>query len=177
MSTVKERGASQRLGYVLWLEGFTKICREATEVSRLVSLGKGRDMCHPPQPVAQATDFPAPWCGDTWPQPTPLPQTVGSRKLGSAVRCRFPSPRALDHGGSCWECVLINKEYLSNHCHVSILALLSNHRKTTQRRGLQVARGLWREAECNFHSLNRTHVRFKAPPGHTEMLKSKMFTN
>lgn len=88
-----------------------------------------------------------------------------------------PSPTALDRGGSCWECVLINKEHLSNHCHVSILALLSNHKKMTRKRRLLVASGVWWEVDCNSHSLDRSHMQFKAPPRHTEMVKSKMFTN
>lgn len=129
----------------------------------------------PPLPARCTGRHPG-WCGDTWPQPTPLLRTGGPGKLSSAAKWRFPSPRAVVHGGSCWECVLINKEYLSNHCHVSILALLSNHRKTTGRRRLQVASGRWWEAKCNFHSLNRSHAQFEAPPRHTEMLKSKMFT-
>lgn len=184
LSTVKEWGAARDGGICAGAGRVYQNQQESSSsaVFNLVSLGKGVDACHSPQPTkqagTQAAAFPALQCGSIWPQSTSLPPTVRFGKLSSALQGgAAPNPRALDHEGSCWECVLINKECLSNHCHVSTPALLSNHRKMAWRRRLQVASGVWWEAECNIHSLHRSHTQFKAPKKHREMLKSKMFAN
>lgn len=167
--------------YVLWLEGFTKIHREVAEVKfpTWCPLGREGTRATPPNPWCRQTPrlLLSQLCAVETFDPYHLTFSVRSRKLSSAARCKFPSIVTLVHGGCSWERVLINTEYLPSHCHVLILALPSNHRKTAWRRRLQVASGACWEAECNFHVLKRSHAQFEAPPRHKGMLKNKMLTN
>lgn len=89
--------------YVLWLEGFTKIHREAAEVEfpTWCPLGREETRAIPPSPWRRQAPrlLLSQLRGVETFDPSHHTFSVRSRKLSSAARCESPSVGTLDHGG------------------------------------------------------------------------------